>query len=207
VRTVIGICRMQRNPAYPPSLNLLLILVCVLVSVLPSVIVSTIYLNHDASVNFLPARTTKLARSRLLIITLSVFAILFAALAPRFSRFLPFIASPTSRNMSATADTVTQTAPALPRTQEEWRAALDSLPSSTPNGIPAFYFAHGSPMLAMPQAGSHPRLGGVSHDMGPRSVHAQFLSDFGPALLEKYRPKGIVVFSAHWDEKGDRLGE
>jgi hypothetical protein len=26
-----------------------------------------------------------------------------------------------------------------------------------------------------------------------------FLKDLGPALVEKYKPKGIVVFSAHWE--------
>ena len=35
---------------------------------------------------------------------------------------------------------------------------------------------------------------------------ATFLKDFGPALLAKYRPRAIVVFSAHWDTAGERLG-
>jgi aromatic ring-opening dioxygenase catalytic subunit (LigB family) len=35
----------------------------------------------------------------------------------------------------------------------------------------------------------------------------RFLSMFGPTLLEKYKPKGIVVFSAHWEEAGEVLGE
>ena len=34
----------------------------------------------------------------------------------------------------------------------------------------------------------------------------QFLEDFGPALIEKYNPKGIVVFSAHWETGQERLG-
>jgi aromatic ring-opening dioxygenase catalytic subunit (LigB family) len=29
--------------------------------------------------------------------------------------------------------------------------------------------------------------------------------DFGPALIEKYRPKAILVFSAHWETDGERL--
>jgi aromatic ring-opening dioxygenase catalytic subunit (LigB family) len=33
-----------------------------------------------------------------------------------------------------------------------------------------------------------------------------FLRDFGPVLLKKYQPKGIVVFSAHWETLGERLG-
>jgi aromatic ring-opening dioxygenase catalytic subunit (LigB family) len=36
---------------------------------------------------------------------------------------------------------------------------------------------------------------------------AQFLDDFGPVLLEKYKPRGIVVFSAHWESGGQCLGD
>ena len=36
---------------------------------------------------------------------------------------------------------------------------------------------------------------------------ARFLGVFGPALLEKYKPKGIVVFSAHWEHPEEVLGE
>jgi aromatic ring-opening dioxygenase catalytic subunit (LigB family) len=100
----------------------------------------------------------------------------------------------------------TATAGALPRDPSAWRVALADLPSSTPNGIPAFYFAHGSPALAMPGDQSHPRFGNALTAMGPKGPHAQFLADFGPALIEKYQPKGIVVFSAHWDEHGPRQG-
>jgi aromatic ring-opening dioxygenase catalytic subunit (LigB family) len=79
---------------------------------------------------------------------------------------------------------------AVPVTRTEWLKALDELPS-TPNNIPAFFFAHGSPMLVGPNAGA---LG-------------DFLRDFGPALLQKYQPKGIVVFISHRETTGDRLGE
>lgn len=41
----------------------------------------------------------------------------------------------------------------------------------------------------------------------PTGPLARFLSLFGPALLEKYKPKGIVVFSAHWEEPDEVLGE
>jgi len=75
-------------------------------------------------------------------------------------------------------------------TQPEWRKALDALPA-TPENIPAFFFGHGSPVLAFPTGLSSPL--------------ATFLADFGPALLEKYKPKGIVVFSAHWETDGERL--
>jgi aromatic ring-opening dioxygenase catalytic subunit (LigB family) len=37
---------------------------------------------------------------------------------------------------------------------------------------------------------------------GPKGPHAQFLKDFGTTLLEKYNPKAIVVFSAHWETHG-----
>lgn len=41
---------------------------------------------------------------------------------------------------------------------------------------------------------------------GSNGPLAQFLDDFGPVLIEKYNPKGIVVFSAHWETDGERLG-
>lgn len=43
--------------------------------------------------------------------------------------------------------------------------------------------------------------------MGPRGPLAAFLKDFGPALLKKYNPKAIVVFSAHWETRGETLGK
>ncbi|KAK2467059.1 hypothetical protein APHAL10511_001317 [Amanita phalloides] len=76
-----------------------------------------------------------------------------------------------------------------------WRKALDELPA-TPNNIPAFFFSHGSPRLL---------FGGANDYMGPNGPLATFLADFGPALLQKYKPKGIVVFSAHWETEGERL--
>ncbi|KAH9842859.1 Extradiol ring-cleavage dioxygenase class III enzyme subunit B [Rhodofomes roseus] len=94
------------------------------------------------------------------------------------------------------------TTPSLPRTQAEWRKALDELPS-TPDNIPAFFFGHGSPMLAFPEADA--RGDAVMEHMGPKGPLATFLRDFGPALLKKYQPKGIVVFSAHWETAGERV--
>ena len=41
----------------------------------------------------------------------------------------------------------------IPKTQDQWRQALADLPS-TPDNIPAFFFGHGSPMLAMPSNAS-----------------------------------------------------
>ncbi|KAG6817076.1 hypothetical protein H0H87_012844 [Tephrocybe sp. NHM501043] len=88
-------------------------------------------------------------------------------------------------------------------TQAEWRQAIEALPS-TPDNIPAFFLAHGSPFLAFPEseANMHSRLGTYA---GPTGPLATFLKDFGPALLKKYQPKGIVVFSAHWETHGTRL--
>ncbi|KAI0781087.1 Extradiol ring-cleavage dioxygenase, class III enzyme, subunit B, partial [Trametes elegans] len=91
----------------------------------------------------------------------------------------------------------------LPKTQTEWRKALDELPE-TPDKIPAFFFGHGSPMLAFPEQDAR-RMGAVMETNGPNGPLATFLKDFGPALLSKYKPKGIVVFSAHWETLGERL--
>jgi len=83
-----------------------------------------------------------------------------------------------------------------------WRNALKELPS-TPNKIPAFFFAHGSPMLAFPESGHSDPM--MSYQ-GPGGSLATFLKEFGPVLLQKYEPRGIVVFSAHWETFGERLG-
>lgn len=87
-------------------------------------------------------------------------------------------------------------------TPSEWRNALETLPS-TPNTIPAFFFGHGSPALAFPVGEVRAGLGAYP---GPTGPLANFLKDFGPALLKKYEPKGIIVFSAHWETRGERLG-
>ncbi|KAJ7261376.1 Extradiol ring-cleavage dioxygenase, class III enzyme, subunit B [Mycena haematopus] len=88
--------------------------------------------------------------------------------------------------------------------QEKWRKNLDQLPS-TPNNIPAFFFGHGSPALAYPAKARDPFGGGLFVWGGPNGPLAAFLKDFGPALLKKYQPKGIVVFSAHWETRNERL--
>jgi len=84
------------------------------------------------------------------------------------------------------------------------RKALDDLPA-TPNNIPAFFFAHGSPILAFP-ASSAASLGEFAAYQGPTGPLARFLVHFGPTLLNKYDPKAIVVFSAHWETAKERLG-
>ena len=76
--------------------------------------------------------------------------------------------------------------------------ALDALPA-TPAKIPAFFFSHGSPMLAID-------AGRATAHHGPSGPLFRFLSHFGPTLLNKYQPKGILVFSAHWETTSERLG-
>ena len=101
------------------------------------------------------------------------------------------------------AHTMSTSTASLPKTREQWKKALDSLPD-TPEKIPAFFFGHGSPMLAFPEseaAGSP-----ILKHAGPKGPLANFLRDFGPVLLAKYKPKAIVVFSAHWDTAGELLG-
>jgi len=83
-----------------------------------------------------------------------------------------------------------------------WHQALEAL-TSTPEKIPAFFFAHGSPVLAYPATAK--AMGGMTAYQGPDGPLAKFLSEFGPTLLKKYKPKGIVVFSAHWETTEERL--
>ncbi|KAJ3992297.1 Extradiol aromatic ring-opening dioxygenase [Lentinula boryana] len=95
----------------------------------------------------------------------------------------------------------------VPSNQAEWRAALESLPS-TPQKIPAFFFAHGSPALAHAQAPAKLRASehsGFKQYRGPNGPLAEFLKDFGPTLLQKYSPRAIVVFSAYWETLDERL--
>ena len=93
-----------------------------------------------------------------------------------------------------------------PKTRPEWRKVLEEL-TATPEKIPAFFFGHGSPMLAFPDSSDGGGFGSVLKHAGPKGPLANFLRDFGPFLLEKYKPKAIVVFSAHWDTRGKRLGK
>ncbi|KAG9033557.1 hypothetical protein FRB95_014635 [Tulasnella sp. JGI-2019a] len=91
----------------------------------------------------------------------------------------------------------------------QWITALDGLPSITEgNGkIPAFFFGHGNSMLLRnPNIKSDGHVPLIMESQGPRSPLAAFLKDFGPALLRKYNPKVIVVFSAHWETEEETLG-
>ena len=140
----------------------------------------------------------------------SLFLFLLSALSAvillRSTPFLSRVLAPLlPRSMS---NTVSGTDAAPPKTQAEWKKTLDQLPP-TPDKIPAFFFGHGSPMLAFPDndtSGVLMSRGEVGNAMGSKGPLATFLRDFGPALLAKYKPKGIVVFSAHWETAGERLG-
>ncbi|EJD05734.1 Extradiol ring-cleavage dioxygenase, class III enzyme, subunit B [Fomitiporia mediterranea MF3/22] len=105
--------------------------------------------------------------------------------------------------MSSTTTVTSPPASTIPKSDAEWKAALDALPS-TPEKIPAFFFGHGSPLLQFPDHLLGGR-GAMEEHAGPKGPLARFLKDFGPALLEKYKPKGILVFSAHWETEGERL--
>ncbi|KAI9446652.1 Extradiol ring-cleavage dioxygenase class III enzyme subunit B [Lactarius indigo] len=94
----------------------------------------------------------------------------------------------------------------LPLTRSAWQDRLATLPGS-PDSIPSFFFGHGSPVLAISRnvPARDPQWRSVIEQAGLESPLANFLRDFGPALLAKYQPKGILVFSAHWEAEGEQL--
>ncbi|CAE6424597.1 unnamed protein product [Rhizoctonia solani] len=115
--------------------------------------------------------------------------------------FLPALAT----MLIPEVDTWANQSSALPLTDKAWKAALDSLPLASENNgkIPAFFFAHGSPNLLRDTTGDP-----IFSNMRSQDINGtlpRFLRMFGPALLEKYNPKGIVVFSAHWEEDEEVL--
>lgn len=57
------------------------------------------------------------------------------------------------------------------------------------------------PSLSVSSSG----MAAVADIQGPDGSLANFLQDLGPALLNKYDPKAIVVFSAHWETNGGTL--
>ncbi|KPV73498.1 uncharacterized protein RHOBADRAFT_28593 [Rhodotorula graminis WP1] len=92
-------------------------------------------------------------------------------------------------------------------TPEEWRAQLEALPSLEELGgsVPAVFLAHGQPMLIMsPQLAAQRggQFGALATIQGPDGLLVQFLRDLGPHLLTKYRPKALVILSAHWETAG-----
>ncbi|GAA5860380.1 hypothetical protein JCM8547_003485 [Rhodosporidiobolus lusitaniae] len=88
-------------------------------------------------------------------------------------------------------------------TPEEWRKELDALPSleETGRAISSAFLAHGQCMLVYTPnlATSHSRLAAIADLQGPSGTLANSLKDLGPALMDKYKPKAIVFFSAYWE--------
>ncbi|GAA5893130.1 hypothetical protein JCM6882_003893 [Rhodosporidiobolus microsporus] len=111
--------------------------------------------------------------------------------------------SPHSRMASSASTAVKGDGAEINTTPEEWRRELDALPSleETGGAIPSVFLAHGQPMLIYPPhlSTSSSRLGAIADIQGPSGLLAQFLRDLGPALMSKYSPQAIVVFSAHWE--------
>ncbi|GAA5961643.1 hypothetical protein JCM8115_004718 [Rhodotorula mucilaginosa] len=85
-----------------------------------------------------------------------------------------------------------------------WRKELAALPSLEDLGgvLPSIFLAHGSPMLIHPPHLADARGGPLNEVQGPNGGLAKFLQDLGPAVMEKYKPKAIVVLSAHWESPG-----
>ncbi|KAB5591479.1 4,5-DOPA extradiol dioxygenase-like protein [Ceratobasidium theobromae] len=149
------------------------------------------------------ASRSKLFFIALVPIVLFALAQLFQRLGFRIAR--PPLTTPETLTKSTPSRMTSTQVPALPTIDAAWKSALDALPTAELNNgkIPAFFFAHGSPML-LRDTSSDPRFKSMSNQSGKGAL-ARFLSLFGPALLEKYKPKGIVVFSAHWEEAGQVL--
>lgn len=72
------------------------------------------------------------------------------------------------------------------------------LPKSTEMLIPAFFFAHGTPALLKEASGLQDRFDS-GFEGGCDGPQASFLHQFGQYLLQTYKPKAIVVFSAHFE--------
>ncbi|GAA6064245.1 hypothetical protein JCM10212_005997 [Sporobolomyces blumeae] len=90
--------------------------------------------------------------------------------------------------------------------RKEWQRELESLPTLEETGgkIPSIFLAHGQPMLIMPPhlVEMSSRLSALADIQGPTGLLANFLRDLGPFVLERYKPKAVVVLSAHWETAG-----
>jgi aromatic ring-opening dioxygenase catalytic subunit (LigB family) len=80
-------------------------------------------------------------------------------------------------------------------TRAEWVPRLAALPDKLDGKLPTLFLAHGSPMLLHTPQQAASRGGPLGEVQGPTGALATFLQDLGPALLNTYKPKAIVVFS------------
>lgn len=80
-------------------------------------------------------------------------------------------------------------------TREEWGPRLAALPDPLDGRIPSLFLAHGSPMLLHTPEQAKSRANPIGEVQGPTGALATFLQDLGPALIDKYQPRAIVVFS------------
>lgn len=61
-------------------------------------------------------------------------------------------------------------------------------------------------MLIWPASlGERTGMSGLGEIQGPNGLLVQFLKALGPALVEKYKPKAVVVLSAHWESEDDEI--
>ncbi|KAI8925817.1 Extradiol ring-cleavage dioxygenase, class III enzyme, subunit B [Entophlyctis helioformis] len=80
-----------------------------------------------------------------------------------------------------------------------WKTALLRASTAGRTRMPVVSLAHGSPMLIMPESAGKSKFDDVNSIGGPNGRLATFLTEFGPFLLDEYKPKALVVFSAHWE--------
>jgi aromatic ring-opening dioxygenase catalytic subunit (LigB family) len=60
-------------------------------------------------------------------------------------------------------------------------------------------------MLLWPE--KHPiTFGDIAMIGGPNGPHAAFLKDLGKHIVEKLKPKALLVFSAHWETRNQIEG-
>jgi aromatic ring-opening dioxygenase catalytic subunit (LigB family) len=76
------------------------------------------------------------------------------------------------------------------------------------SSVPVFFFAHGSPVLVFSEDAVSSCIATIGKLQGPNGPLSRLWPDFGhgPALLRKYEPKGILVYSVHWEPTNERLG-
>lgn len=62
-----------------------------------------------------------------------------------------------------------------------------------------------APLLLWPE--KYPiTFGDMAMIGGPKGPHAEFLKDFAKFILDKYKPKALLVFSAHWETRNQIEG-